>query len=196
LEPHPSIGSERRVLRIYKTRTLAAPVTCEHCGSLRWYSCSTLRQQLKRPNFTGQCRTCSQKQTRLGYYRWARRTLIGRRSIASSGYVIIGPTRVDDADLPLFRLMQTKGAKGVSEHRWVMAKHLGRPLRSDECIDHMNGDKTDNSLENLRIYLKGKQQPGSSNGYGTYYHEWQMAERRIAKLQALHHGPVANSPLV
>lgn len=47
----------------------------------------------------------------------------------------------------------------------------------------MNGIKTDNRPENLRLYLRGKQQPGSANGYGTYYHEWQMALRQIELLR-------------
>jgi len=83
----------------------------------------------------------------------------------------------------MFRAMQKSGAF-VLEHRWVMAKHLGRPLRSDECIDHMDGKKANNDISNLRIYLKGKQQPGSCNGYGTYYHEWQTAKARIRELEA------------
>lgn len=36
-------------------------------------------------------------------------------------------------------------------HRPLMAAELGRPLRADEVVDHVNEDKTDNSKGNKRV---------------------------------------------
>ena len=69
----------------------------------------------------------------------------GGRVEASEGYwrVWISP------DDPLASMRNHHGY--ALEHRLVMARALGRPLLLTETVHHIDGDKSNNALENLQL---------------------------------------------
>ena len=46
--------------------------------------------------------------------------------------------------------------KNVRQHRLIMEQHLDRTLSPDQVVHHINGEKTDNRIENLEIVEFGK----------------------------------------
>ena len=57
---------------------------------------------------------------------------------------------LDESD-PFYCMVNTKNA--VLEHRYVMAKYLNRPLEKYEQVHHINGNKSDNCIENLQLVV-------------------------------------------
>lgn len=37
-------------------------------------------------------------------------------------------------------------------HQYIMSKHIGRPLKSDECVHHIDENKLNNSIHNLMLF--------------------------------------------
>jgi len=90
--------------------------------------------------------------TALGKVREAHHNWKGGVLITEDGYrrVLVLPE-----DVPL------SDRQYALEHRLVMARHLGRPLKRYETVHHINGDRLDNRIENLQL-LHGKHGKGQA----------------------------------
>lgn len=103
------------------------PRICKACGQPFF----AFKYQVKK-GFGNYCsRKCGRtSQVRENHYNWK-----GGKYISTDGYVYL--TRLHGVQ--------------VAEHRAVMESIIGRPLRSDEVVHHINGIRTDNRPENLQL---------------------------------------------
>lgn len=100
------------------------------------------------------CRSCGAKKRHLDFppkrgnahFAWR-----GGRRLGRDGYILIN-VPLDSYFLPMaYRPDKTANSYYVSEHRLVMAQHLGRCLTGDEMVHHINGIRDDNRIENLEL---------------------------------------------
>jgi len=114
-------------------------VTCESCGKARWID---IEPHKPRSHF---CHSCTTKRERS--YNWK-----GGRSATGTGYYYVLPD-VEDGGF-FDQMMNHKGY--ILEHRYVVAKHLGRCLHPWEIIHHKNHIRGDNRIENLQLVSTDK----------------------------------------
>lgn len=50
-----------------------------------------------------------------------------------------------------YKIIYTEDGKGIKEHRKIMEDYLGRELKEDEVVHHINGIKIDNRIDNLQV---------------------------------------------
>jgi len=159
-----------------KTRKAKIPTKliwteCPNCKKRRWQRLQDYQKQQGRGCCVGMCKACSDvtrrgkpiKQPAWKGGRWIR-----------DGYVNV-KIEPDDPMIGMAKKATTGFTYYIPEHRLVRARHIGRPLSSEEHVHHINGIRDDNRIENLAI-LDNKTHPKMS-----FVHALQKRIRELEK---------------
>lgn len=68
-----------------------------------------------------------------------------------------------------YRVISKCGKHNLYEHRVIAEEMLGRPLRSDEVVHHKDGNRSNNSPDNL-VVMTQKQHTRNNEGIKRYFH--------------------------
>lgn len=55
-----------------------------------------------------------------------------------------------------YKVLYLDGDKSIKEHIKIMEEYIGRKLKEDEVVHHINGVRDDNRLENLKLMTRGE----------------------------------------
>jgi hypothetical protein len=136
---------------------------CPICGYTRW----VLKYRLPEPKTERICPSCNCKRKAGDKHpHWK-----GGRHVNAQGYIEVW-VAPDDIFYPMANHLNYS-----REHRLVMARYLGRCLRREEEVHHLNGIRTDNRIENLAL---------TTNHNHNKKTLIQQLQKRIRALEQLH----------
>ena len=169
----PQIGEIGRNKNYMKSMWM----TCPDCGHEHW-----VRLYKGKPQSMGRCRPCSSRINQKLLNRYGSNNPSwngGRIKVLGYWFILIN---LDNPYYPMasHKKRGNKSGHYVSEHRLVMAKHLGRCLESWETVHHINGDKEDNRIENLKLLPSQREHISSI----LWQVEINKRDKRILELEA------------
>lgn len=107
-----------------RRRELTRHGPCKDCGK----AITTFRSQ------TGRCRKCNDA---------------CRRAATEAKPVV---WKLNRHGYMMAKVKHNGATRWYSQHRYVMEQHLGRKLLRHESVHHLNGERADNSIENLELW--------------------------------------------